>query len=85
MSAKAAVGALVGGLGGATIAILGRAFFARKRHLEAFDAVTTSGLLVGSVIGAAIGDSFGVTTTPSVANTAMAAPTSAPNPPAPGA
>jgi hypothetical protein len=60
MSSKAAVGALVGGLGGATLAIIGRAFFSRQRHVEAFDAITSAGILVGGVIGAAVGDSFGV-------------------------
>lgn len=53
---KAAVGALLGGLGGVTLAILGKAFFTRERNPEAFDAVTSAGALLGAVVGASLTD-----------------------------
>ena len=69
---KAAVGALLGGLGGATLSILGKAFFTRSRNPEAFDAVTTGGVLLGAVFGSAIADTVAPDASTSTAMTAPA-------------
>lgn len=69
MSMKAAAGAAIGGLVGATAAMLGKAFFTRTRNPEAFDAVTSAGVLVGATIGASFADMLGVE--PAQASTAV--------------
>ena len=68
---KAAVGALLGGLGGATLSILGKAFFTRSRNPEAFDAITSTGVLLGAVVGAALTDVVAPSAPTPSASTAM--------------
>ena len=72
---KAAVGALLGGLGGATLSILGKAFFTRSRNPEAFDAVTSTGVLLGAVIGASVSDLVAPDAPTSAAITTTTTPT----------
>jgi hypothetical protein len=74
VSAKAAVGALVGGLGGATIAVLGKSILTRDPHPESFDASVAAGMLAFAIVGAWVGDSIGVTPDQSAAITPTTTP-----------